>query len=73
MLLSNKEEIEMGLRKKRGRPVTGKAKNIHKSIRLTDETASMLSDVLEELDVSLNDYFEMAVRKYWEDLFIRQK
>ena len=73
MLLTDKEEIEMGLKKKRGRPVTGKAKNIHKSIRMTEETASQLGDILEELDVSLNEYFEMSVREAWENRFIRME
>lgn len=73
MLLSDKEEIEMGLRKKRGRPVTGRAKNSMKTVRLDDETVSKLDDILEEFDVSFSEYLRDTIRKDWEDRFIRKK
>lgn len=73
MLLNNKEEIEMGLKKKRGRPVTGRAKTIKKSVRLDEEYDSKLDDILDELGISFSDYLQICIRKDWIDMFINRK
>ena len=73
MLLSAKQEIEMGLKKKRGRPITGKAKTSIKTVRLDDESMSMLDDILEELDASFSEYLREVIREDWETRYIHKK
>ena len=73
MFLNNKEEIAAGIRKKRGRPVTGRAKTFKKSARLDEEYETKLEDILDELNISFTEYLRICIRKDWVDMFVRRK